>query len=251
MAALLSVVVVTKNEERNLSRCLASVNWCDEIIVVDSGSTDKTIEIAKSFGARIFERDWPGDGPQKFFGISQAKHQWCLVLDADEEVTDDLHRSIQLALVQPGNTCYKMHRRSFFLNKIIKHGDWGRDWIVRLFNKSALQWTQVEVHSRCDVKKSSATALSGYLLHYTQDSIELSINTMNQYTSLSADSLQENGRHCSILKAILHSHWTFFRSFIMRRGFLSGWRGYLIAKQAASGSFYKYVKLWERSQDEG
>ena len=248
MAALLSVIVVTKNEERNLSRCLASVSWCDEIIVVDSGSTDKTIEIAKSFGARIFERDWPGDGPQKFFGISQAKHQWCLVLDADEEVTDDLRESIQLALNNPQNISYKIHRRSFFLNKIIKYGDWGRDWIVRLFDKTSLQWTQAEVHSRCDVEKSSATALHGYLLHYTQDSIELSINKMNQYTSLSAGLLQENGKHCSLLKAMVHSHWSFFRSFIMRRGFLSGWRGYLIAKQIASSSFYKYAKVWEYDQ---
>ncbi|MFZ9036106.1 MAG: glycosyltransferase family 2 protein [Francisellaceae bacterium] len=242
----LGVVIITKDEEKNIARCINSVIWADEIIVVDSGSTDKTVEIAKGLGAKVIIRGWPGDGPQKYFGISQLTTDWCLVLDADEEVTSELAESIKNTLKSPQNTCYKIHRRSFFLGKIMKHGDWGRDWIVRLFDRTHHHWTQDIVHARLDVNKKNATKLSGTLLHHSQDDIKLSLQKMNDYSNGTSQLLFEKGKRTNLFSAIMHKYWTFFRSFIMRAGFLDGSRGYLIAKLSSYGAYFKYIKLWER-----
>ena len=244
----LSVVIITKNEEKNIARCLSAVQWADELIVVDSGSTDKTIEIAESFGAKIFKRDWPGDGAQKHYGINQANQKWCLVLDADEVVTTALKASIEAVLQSPMYSVYKIHRRSFFLKKIILHGDWGRDWVVRLFDRTKHQWTQAKVHSALDIKKKQAKKLKGKLLHYTQDNFEIALEKMNLYSSGSARMLFDKNKYSTLLNALLHKYWTFFRSFIIRVGFLDGWRGYLTAKLAADNTFFKYVKLWAKHQ---
>ena len=246
----LGVIIITKNEEKNIARCLESVKWVDEIIVVDSGSTDKTIEIARSYNAKVIQRHWPGDGPQKHFGITQLTTKWGLVLDADEELTPELTDSIQSAIHNPQSTFYKMHRRSFFLGKIIKHGDWGKDWIVRLFDCSQHQWTQDIVHAKLNVSKKQALSLNGKLIHHSQDNISLSLQKMNDYSDGTSTILFQKGKQSSLLSANFHKHWTFLRGFIIRLGFLDGSRGYLIAKLSAYGSYFKYVKLWEKQQNE-
>lgn len=246
----LGVVIITKNEEKNIARCLESVKWADEIIVVDSGSTDKTLEIAQSYGAKTIERHWPGDGPQKHFGISQLTTNWGLVLDADEEVTIELAHSIKTTLKTPQYSFYKMHRRSFFLGKIIHHGDWGKDWIVRLFDCKKHQWTPDIVHAKLDVSKKQAGILKGKLIHHSQDSVTSSLKKMNDYSDGTSTILWQKGKKTSLLKASFHKNWTFLRGFIMRLGFLDGKRGYLIAKLSAYGSYFKYVKLWEKQQNE-
>ncbi|WP_119344734.1 glycosyltransferase family 2 protein [Facilibium subflavum] len=239
----LGVVVITKNEEKNIARCLQSVKWANEIIVIDSGSTDKTVEIAESFGAKVIIRHWPGDGPQKYFGISQLTTKWCLVLDADEEVTKELAESIQKTIQSGKNTCYKLHRRSFFLGKIIKYGDWGRDWIVRLFIREKHEYTQDIAHSKVNVKKSQASALKGKLIHHTQEDIYLSIKKYNDYSTLSAQMMAKKGKRSSLLKAMLRGHLAFIRSYVLRLGFLDGARGYMIARNIAFGAYLKYLKL--------
>ena len=242
----LGVVVITKNEEKNIARCLEAVKWADELLIIDSGSTDKTIEIAKSYNAKVIERHWPGDGPQKYFGISKLNTKWCLVLDADEEVTSELANSIRKAISSNKSEFYKMKRNSFFLGKMMKYGDWGKDWIVRLFDRTKHQWTQDIVHAKLNVSKKQAPKLSGILLHHTQDSIEKSLQKMNDYSNGTSKILFEKGKKTSLFKASFHKNWTFFRSFIMRLGFLDGSRGYIIAKLNSYGAYFKYVKLWEK-----
>lgn len=245
----LGVVIITKNEEKNIARCLESIKWADEIIVVDSGSTDKTTEIARRYGANIIERHWPGDGPQKHFGISKLTTSWGLVLDADEEVTPELAKSIKDALEHPRYSFYKMHRRSFFLGKMICHGDWGKDWIVRLFDRTKHQWTHDIVHAKLDVSKKHAGSLTGELIHHSQDSVASSLKKMNDYSDGTSTILWQKGKKTSLISACFHKHWTFLRGFIFRLGFLDGSRGYLIAKLSAYGSYFKYVKLWEKQQN--
>ena len=239
----LGVVVITKDEEKNITRCLESIKWADEIIVVDSGSIDKTVEIAKNHGAKVIKRHWPGDGPQKYFGISQLTTCWCLVLDADEEASPELAMNIQNTLKNPSNTCYKIHRYSFFLGKIMKHGDWGRDWIVRLFKRSEHEYTQDIAHSKVNVKKTQATPLKGKLIHHTQENVHLSIKKYNDYSSLSAKMLAKKGQKGSLFKAIIRGHMAFLRSYLLRLGFLDGYRGYIVSRNIAFGAYLKYLKL--------
>ena len=246
----LTVVVITKNEEKNIERCLNSVLWADEIIVVDSGSEDRTVELAQSLGAKVIERDWPGDGPQKHFAISQVKTNWCLVLDADEQVMPQLKTSILKAMEKKTHSAFKIKRESFFLGKKIAHGNWGHDWIVRLFDATKHRWTQDTVHSKLDVDKKQAPQLQGILLHHTQDSLDIALKKSNDYTSVQAQTQHQAKKTSTLLKALLHKKWAFWRSFIFRAGFLDGKRGYLIAKLTADSAFYKHAKLWALKQDQ-
>ena len=187
-----------------------------------------------------------GDGAQKDFGISQLNTRWVLVLDADEELTVELSASIKSILKFPQNSFYKMHRRSYFLGKIIRHGDWGKDWIIRLFEKEKYQWTKDIVHSRLNVSKKKAKKLKGKLIHYSQDSISESLCKANNYSSASSEILFNKGKKIGVFTVRLHEYWTFFRSFFMRCGFLDGYRGYLVAKLSAYGCYLKYFKLWQK-----
>ena len=239
----LGVVVITKNEAKNIGRCLASVKWADERIVIDSQSSDNTVEIAESFGAKVIVRHWPGDGPQKYFGISKLSTRWCLVLDADEEVSKTLAKSIREAVKSGTNSCYKIHRRSFFLGKLIKYGDWGRDQIVRLFLRDKHEYTQDVAHARVNVKKSDATLLKGELIHHTQENIFLSIQKCNDYSTLSAEMMAQKGKKSTFLKAIVRGHLAFVRNYFVKLGFLDGVRGYMLARNIAFGAYLKYLKL--------
>lgn len=243
----LSVVVITKNEEKNIRRCLSSVSWANEIIVVDSGSTDETVQIARDMNAKVIERHWPGDGPQKYFAISQATCDWCLLLDADEELSDVLIDSIKVTLINPQHTFYKMQRHSYFLGCIMYHGDWGRDWIVRLFDRTKHQWMQDMIHPSLDVSKRKAAKLRGILNHYTQNEIYQSLIKLNEYSSANALMLFNNNKKTGLLSANLHKNWAFFRTYILRRGFLDGRRGYILAKLIGYGAYFKYIKLWEKN----
>lgn len=239
---ILSVIIITLNEERNIGRCLESVKWADEIIVVDSGSTDKTIEISESYGAKVYKRGWSGDAAQRNFGIDKATGEWCLVLDADEEVTTELSESIKKTLENPTSTGYKIHRRSYFLGKILNHGDWGRDWIVRLFLRKKHLYTLDIVHSKLDLSKSNAGTLDGKLIHYTQESIYSSVKKLNDYSTLSAKMMKEKGKGSYVLKAVLRGNLAFLRSYVMRAGFLDGIEGYICAKNIGLGAYLKYIK---------
>ena len=240
----ISAVIITLNEEKNIKRCLNSLKWTDEIIVIDSGSTDKTCDIAKKMGVKVFHNPWPGYGMQKCFGIEKTTHPWVIVIDADEEVTQELAKNIKSAIKSASeNSCYKLKRSAYFLGKKIKHGDWGRDWVIRVFPKATFNWSKDPVHEGLLAYKNEAFDLTGELLHHTQDSIHQALNKINHYSTLSADMLIKKGKKSNLLKAILKSKWTFFRAYIIRLGFLDGKVGYVIAKNAEIHTYYKQLKL--------
>ena len=242
----ISAVIITLNEEKNITRCLKSLKWVDEIIIIDSGSTDKTCDIAKKFSSKvkIFHNPWPGYGMQKCFGIEKTSHPWVLIIDADEEVTPELAKNIKIAIKSASeNSCYKIKRSAYFLGKKIKHGDWGRDWIIRVFPKKTFNWSKNPVHDGLLAYKNEAFDLKGELLHHTQDSIHQALDKVNNYSTLSADMLIKKGKKSNLLKAILKSKWTFFRAYIIRLGFLDGKVGYVIAKNAEIHTYYEQLKL--------
>lgn len=245
----LGVVIITKNEEKNIARCLESVKWADEVIVVDSGSTDKTLEIAQSYGVKVYHQDWLGFGEQKNIAIGKASSTWLLALDADEVITDELKKSILSVIENNQHSVYKFKRLSQFCGQWIHHGDWGRDVITRLFKRTEAKYSNDIIHERL-ITTHNPQLISGILLHYSQDSITSSLKKMNDYSDGTSTILWQKGKQTSLIKANLHKHWTFLRGFIMRLGFLDGKRGYLIAKLSAYGSYFKYVKLWEKQQNE-
>jgi (heptosyl)LPS beta-1,4-glucosyltransferase len=240
----ISVVIITYNEEKNIARCLESVKWANEIIIVDSGSTDNTINIAKSYGAIVYSQEWLGFGPQKNLAILKSRCKWILAVDADEVISHELSESILDAVESGSSICYKFKRVSQFCGKWIKYGDWRNDLIIRLFRRDLAKYSNDMVHEKvvheCDVE-----TLQGLMWHYSQDYINISLKKMNDYSDSTSLMLFTRGKTCTILNAILHKNWAFFRGFIIKKGFLDGRQGYLIAKLTSYGSYFKYIKLWE------
>lgn len=238
-----SAVVITLNEEKNLARCLESVKWADELIVLDSGSTDRTKDIALSYGAKFLFQDWLGYGPQKQAAIDLAANNWCLLLDADEELDSTLSTSIKDALSSPNKSCYKIRRNSYFLGKRMKYGDWGRNTVIRLFDKARHSMSKALVHETISAEKSETGLLNGRLLHYyTQDTLFKSLEKMNNYSSLGAEMLMERGRSVSFLEAYVRGKFAFFRSYVLFLGFLDGKRGFVLAQIISISTYVKYLK---------
>ena len=239
----LSVVIITLNEAHNIKRCLESVSFADEIVVVDSGSTDNTVEIVKGFTDKVYHQDWLGFGPQKNKAIAKATGEWILSIDADEVVTDELALSIREAIdTDQRNIAFAIRRESFFCNRLIKHGDWRNDWILRLFRGNEAKFNAEPIHESV-LFSGKQIKLSGMLTHFTQVSISASLEKMNAYSDLTAKRLNAKKKSSSLCMALMHYWWTFFRGFILKRGFLDGRHGFLVAQLSALGSYMKYVKV--------
>lgn len=240
----LSVIIITQDEEAHIGACLDSVAFADEIIVLDSGSTDQTCAIAQARGARIeVSPDWPGFGPQKNRALDLARGDWVLSIDADERVTPELGQAIQAAVRAPQADGYRIARLSNFCGRWIRHSGWWPDYVVRLFRREAGRFTEVPVHERVEVQGRVET-LPGHFLHYPYASLELFIDKINRYSTQAAQAAFARGRRTSVLGPFGHGSWTFFRHYVLRRGFLDGWQGLVLAGMAATGSFYRYVKLY-------
>lgn len=241
----LSVIIITKNEAANIAKCLKSVDFADEFIVVDSGSTDGTVELARALGARVeVTSDWPGFGPQKNRAVDLATGDWVLSIDADELVTPELAREIQETLKAPRGDVYEMPRLSNFCGRDIRHSGWWPDYVVRLFKRGTARFNDAYVHERVvpnDGKRP--LQLKGHFHHFPYDTLDALINKINRYSSDAAASMYAKGRRTSIFGALGHSFWTFVRIYLIRRGFLDGRHGLVLAVTAASGSFYRYSKL--------
>ncbi|MFB6356383.1 MAG: glycosyltransferase family 2 protein [bacterium] len=248
----LSVCVITLNEEDNIGRCLDSVQWADDIVVVDSGSDDHTLKIAKNKGARTLEHEWEGHVKQKQFATDQAEHEWVLSLDADEEVSDELAESIQ-ELFEPDppspDTTFEVNRLCYFLGQWIRHGSWHPDWIVRLFNRTETEWGGTDPHDRV-LPANNRNRLDGHLYHYPYESIADNVRYGNYYSSIQAQKKHQDGETGGALKAITHSGFKFFKDYILKRGFLDGQAGLFISTVASFDVFCKYAKLWEQDQFE-
>jgi glycosyltransferase involved in cell wall biosynthesis len=238
----ISAVVVTLNEEKNIARAIESLTCVDEIVVVDSGSTDGTRQIAGRMGARVIEERWRGYAAQKNFAADCAVNDWILSLDADEALTPELAAEIA-ALKQegPSGDGYSFPRRAQYLGRWIAHSGWYPDRKLRLYDRSKGQWTGAYVHESVKVKGTTGE-LHGDLLHYTCNSLSEHLRTLDRYTSLAAEELRARGYSPSIFKLTLDPAWTFFKSYFLQRGFLDGYQGVAIAWMAALYTFLKYAR---------
>jgi len=245
----LSVIVITKNEERNIRECLKSVSWASEVVLVDGGSIDKTVDIARSMGAKVHLRPWEGYGAAKNFALSQCTGAWVLWLDADERATDSLAGEIQSIVGKEvgGFSGYEVARRAYFLNRWIRHCGWYPGYVLRLFKREAGRFTEDRVHERLEVK-GKVGRLRSDLLHYTDPNLQHYFEKFNRYTSLGAEELVEKGKHFGIAKLIFRPIWVFVRMYLIRRGFLDGIPGFILCVLSAGYVFTKYAKLWELSR---
>jgi len=243
----ITAVVITYNEERNIHRCIASLRTvAEEIIIVDSYSTDNTVEICKNAGVTVIQHKWAGFGEQKNVGINAAANDYILSLDADEELDDKLVQSILNAKERGLKGAYMVHRLNFYYGKFIYHGNEYPDKKIRLFNRKEAMWNTELVHETLQLKPNIAvTMLQGKLLHYTYYKVEEHLIKSNKYTNLSAADYFRRGKKAPLWKIVFSPFVTFIQSYIFKRGFLDGTHGFIIAILNAHASFSRYVKLWE------
>lgn len=239
----LSIIVIVKNEESSIRDCLSSVVWADEIIVLDSGSTDKTVEICKEFTDQVYETDWPGFGPQKNRALQYATKEWVLSIDADERISYDLQTEIKRVIQMPQRyDTYSMPRRSNYCGRYMKHSGWWPDRVVRLFQRGKAHFSDDLVHERIIVEGRTGK-LKEPIIHESLLTIEQVLNTMNSYSTAGAKMLAEEHQTAGLSKAILHGLWTFLRTYFFRAGFLDGKEGFMLAISNAEGTYYRYLKL--------
>ena len=246
----ISVCIITLNEEDNIRAACESVSWADEIIVVDSGSTDRTRELAAQCGARVLENAWPGFAAQKQFAAEQAAHEWILSLDADERVSEELRASIASLMSKPDGELadgYLISRRAFYMGRWIRGGGWYPDRQLRLYKKSMGQWEGTHIHESVRMKPDARVEiLTGDLLHYTvRNAAEHHRMIGERYAPLGARKMFEQGRRTSPLKIATIGPATFLRNYIFKAGFRDGFAGLNIAKFAAHHAFLKHLQLWE------
>lgn len=238
----LSVIIITKNEAANIRDCLASVAFADEIVLVDSGSTDATIAIARELGAHVFEfKDWPGFGAQKNRALHFASHDWVFSIDADERVTPELQAEL-LAAMQGEFDGYFVPRLSQFCGKFIHHCGWYPDYVLRLFKKSHARFSDDVVHEHVELQGRSAK-LRKDLLHYTYLSKADVARKTLQYAKAGAEKSFARGKRASALDAPVRGGWAFIRTYVLRAGFLDGTAGYQIARMNAQTTYLKYQQL--------
>ncbi|MCW9013583.1 MAG: glycosyltransferase family 2 protein [Gammaproteobacteria bacterium] len=238
----ISVIIICKNEEQRIRRCLDSVSWVDEIVVVDSGSTDKTLEIVKEYTDCIFiNEDWQGFGPQKQLAESKASNNWILALDSDEVVSDELREEI-ISIIEDADekVVYRVNRLTSFCNKFIKHSGWHPDRIVRLYNKKHYHYNDKFVHESVACKNAKKIDLKGKLLHYTFQSLEEYMDKRNAYAKAWAESQFKKGRKTNVAEMLARTFFAFIRHYIIRLGVLDGYHGFLISVIQMQYTFNKY-----------
>ena len=240
----ISVTIITKNEEGSIGRCVQSVSWADEVIVLDSGSTDRTVEIAREMGANVVvKEDWPGFGPQKNRALELATGDWIFSLDADEWVTSELSEEMRSTINgNPEFDAYRLPRSSSFCGRFMRHSGWWPDYVVRLLRRGAARFSDDIVHERTLVDGAVGT-LRNPLMHETYVDLGDMQEKFNRYSSLGAEALHARGARGGIAKAVLHGLGAFLRTYILRRGFLDGREGFMLAIANAEVAYYKYVKL--------
>lgn len=243
----LSAVLITRNAAALLGPCLDSLAFADEIVVVDSSSSDATAELAARKGARVVQKEWLGFGRQKQFAVEQARNDWVLCLDADERVSPELARSIESALTAPVSPVYRMARRNRFLGRWLAHGEGYPDWSPRLFNRMNARWSDDLVHEKVLFAVTPGT-LRGDLMHDSFDDLAAYLERQNRYTTLAARQAYEQGRGANVLHLFFSPAVRFLKFYVMRMGFLDGLPGLLHISIGCMNSYVKYMKLIELRQ---
>jgi len=242
----ISVVVITLNEEKNLPRCLKSVqNIADEIVIVDSYSEDETGRIARSFGAKVFYNPFEDYVSQKNFAVEKASHNWILSLDADEALSPELEQSILAIKNNPQYQVYELSRLTNYCGKWIKHCGWYPDKKIRLFDRNAGAWAGEQIHESWQAydKNEKTGTLTGDLLHYSYYSFSDHVKQIEKFTEIAARTAVANGKKCSFMKMWLAPKWGFFVDYFVRFGILDGYYGFMVCKYSAWAAFVKYSKI--------
>ena len=239
-----SAVLITRDAAAHLDRCLASLDWCDEIVVLDQGSTDGTLEICARRGARVEQGEWLGFGRTKAAAVALAANRWVLSIDADEEVAPELRDAILALPDDPAPAGYRVNRLSRFLGRWIRHCGWHPERILRLFDRERAGFDDAPVHEA--VRTDGATAdLPGLLLHRTYDDIGQFLAKQDHYTTLGAAAAAARGRRASLPGALVRAKFMFFRTYVLQAGFLDGWHGLVLCWGMAFSTLMKYVKIWQ------
>ncbi len=250
----LTVTIIALNEEADLPRCLESVRFANEVILIDTGSSDKTVKIAQEYGAKVFVENWLGYGAQKNSAHAKATSDWVLNIDADEEITNELKSEIQSILLRAAKQDpmiaegYLVARKTFYLGKWIRYGGWYPNFVARLCRKQSGTWTEPQVHEELKIT-GSLQKLKHSLNHYTFSGIEDQIRTNLRYAKQGAVELQKSEKRFSFLKLFFKPVGKFIETYFFKLGFLDGWRGFLISINAAHSMFLKFALLWELEQN--
>jgi glycosyltransferase involved in cell wall biosynthesis len=239
----LSAIVIAKNEAHNIEACLDALSFCDERIVVDSGSADGTPRLAEGKGARVVDHAWQGFGAQKNFALSLATGDWVLSVDADERVPPALAAEIKSAMANGDADGYEMPRLSTFCGRTMRHSGWYPDYVLRLFRRGRARFSDDPVHERvvCDGR---IARLTNPLTHDPVLRLEDALSRMDRYSTAGAEKLAASGRRVWFITGIVRGFWSFFRTYILRAGFLDGREGFLLAVANAEGTYYRYMKAW-------
>lgn len=248
---LVSAIVTTYNEEHNIAACLETLTWCDEILVVDSFSTDRTVEIAESFErVRLFQHEYHGGAAQKNWAIPRARHEWVLILDADERCTPELRDEIQRLLeADPGADAYVVRRRVHFLGKVIRHSGWRNDRVVRLFRRDRGRYQNRRVHSRVVTDGDqpamyTSPVLENPMEHLMVDSLVEYVQRTRKYSYWGAAQMWKDGKRTSGARILQRTVWRFLRTYVLQRGFLDGAHGLVFCLLQALGTYMKLAMLW-------
>ena len=239
----ISVIIITYNEADKIESCLQSVEWADEIIVVDSGSSDPTTEICRKYTSNIYTTDWPGFGPQKNRALSYATGDWVLSIDADEQISSELQLEIQQTIHNSHADIYQIPRLSSFCGRYLHHGGWWPDYVTRLFKRGAGEFSTDIVHERL-LHTNKAGKLKNPIKHDSIDNLDSMLSKINNYSSAGALKIVEKEKSSGLGTALLHGFWIFFRTYLLRLGFLDGKEGFIMAISAGENTYYRYLKAY-------
>jgi glycosyltransferase involved in cell wall biosynthesis len=247
----ISATLITNNEEANVEEALQSLAWADEIVVADSGSTDATVEICRRYTDRVFKRAWTGFVDQKNYVVERASHDWIISLDADERIGPELAREIeQLRRAGFRHAGYRIPRVAFFMGRWVRHGDWYPDHQLRLFDRRRGRWRGGRVHESVQVEGTPGI-LRGEIQHYTYRSLSDYLRRLETYSTLAAQDYQQRGKKASLTKLVGNPCLTFLKAYLLKRGFLDGAPGLMVAVMGAVSVFFKYAKLYELQRNSG
>jgi glycosyltransferase involved in cell wall biosynthesis len=246
----ISIAIITKDEERNIRACLESVKWADEVVVVDNGSTDRTVAVCQEYGARVFREDWKGYSGQKNSAIEKTRNEWVLSLDADEQVSPELRREMEESLAaEPSVDGYWIPRKNFFLGRWIRRCGWYPDLNLRLFRKSRGRFGERAVHERVEIR-GKTIPLTQPLIHETYRTLTDFVQRMDRYSTLAAREMNREGREFRWIDLLFRPPSTFVQMYILRAGFLEGYDGLVLSVSYSFYTFAKYAKLREIGKSE-
>ena len=242
-----TAVLITRDAAGTLARCLESLDFVEEIVVLDHGSTDATREICARHGARVIEAEWAGFGPAKRAVTAAAHTRWVLSLDADETVSPELRDAILALPDAPEPAAYAVNRLSRFLGRWMRHSGWHPDWIVRLFDRERADFDDSPVHERVEVRGPIAR-LDGLLMHYAYEDLDQWIEKQNRYGTLAAETAAAAGARGSLGRAVLRGHFAFLRTYLLRGGWRDGAHGLALCLLTGGATFQKHLKIWHATR---